>query len=232
MGAAPSSPSRVMSTLRPQMVDGSACNGRHQLPRPLHRDAIDGSERAVVARIVRRFGSHIPRPARPRNRRGRQAQACSATNVKQPPRMQLWSARTAEERVSHEGRITRMTSYYQYCGGKSKVSKVTSAACMSKQRELQDRGVMLGGGLPPTRHVVRNPHHNRGGSPPVRTAIWPPQRQSVDAALVPQEANDVCSVLLIMSCSHTRQEYESDGEVTSKTASQSHRPPQRGEERG
>ena len=109
-----------------------------------------------------------------------------------------------------------MTSYCQYCGGKSKVSKVASAASTSKQRELQDRGVMLGGGLPPTRHVVRNLHHNMGGSPPVRTAIWPPQSQSVDEALVPQEANDVCSVLLIMSCSHTRQEYESDGEVTSK----------------
>ena len=174
MGAAPSSPSRVMSTLRLQMVDGSACNGRHQLPRPLHRDAINGSEGAVAARIVRRFGSHIPRPARPRNCRGRRAQACSATNVKQPPRMQSWSACTAEERVSHEGRITRMTLYCQYCGGKSKVSKVASAASMSKQRELQDRRVTLGGGLPLTRHVVRKLHHNVGGSPPVRTTIWPP----------------------------------------------------------
>ena len=140
-------------------------------PVPLHRDAINGSERAVVARIVRRFGSHIPRPARPRNCRGRRAQACSATNVKQPPRMQLWSARIAEERVPHEGRITRMTSYCQYCSCKSKVSKVASAASTSKQRKLQDRGVTLGGGLPPTRHVIRNPHYNVGGSRPVRTAI-------------------------------------------------------------
>ena len=108
-----------------------------------------------------------------------------------------------------------MTSYCQCNTGESKVSKVASAASTSKQKELQDHGVMLGGDLPPTQRVIRNLGGNIGGFP-VRTAIGPPQSQSADAASMHHKANDVCTALLIMFCSHTQQDYQSDEEVTSK----------------
>ena len=142
------------------MVDGLACEGRHPLPRPCHRDVIDGSGGAAVARILRRIDSHTSRPTHPRYRRSPRSQDSSATNANGPPRARSWGARTAEGRVSHGGRLSGMTSYCQCNTGESKVSKVASAASTSKQKELQDHGVMLGGDLPPTQRVIRN----RGGT--------------------------------------------------------------------
>ena len=109
-----------------------------------------------------------------------------------------------------------MTSYCQCNMGKSKVSKVASVISTSKKKELQDQGVTLGGGRPPMRRVIGNMHGNIGGFLLVLKAIGPPQSQNVDAASTNHKANDVCTALLILFCSHTRQNYESDEEVTSK----------------
>ena len=181
-----------------------ACEGRHPLPRPCHRDVIDGSGGAAVARILRRIGSHTPSPTHPRYRRSHRSQDSSATNANGPPRARSWGARTAGGRVSHRGRLSGMTSYCQCNTGESKVSKVASAASTFKQKELQDHGVMLGGDLPPKQRVIRHLGGNIGGFPPVRTAIGPPQSQSVDAASMHHKANDVCTALLIVFCSHTQ----------------------------
>ena len=198
------------------MFSGPACIASDRLPRPCHRDVILGSGGAAVARVSRRIGNHSPSPTHPRYRRGHRSQDSSATNANGPPGVRAWSTRTAKGRVSHGERINGMTSYCQCNVCKSKVSKVASAASTPKQKELQDHGVTLGGGLPPTLSVIGNLHGNIGGLLPVRAAIGPPQSQSVDAASTHHKANDMCTALLMVFCSHTRQDYESDEEVTSK----------------